>query len=615
MSAFQKLEFRPGIMREATQYGAKPSWWDGDYIRFRAGKPEMIGGWTKAVSTTFYGTCRSLYAWTSLSGFNYLGMGTHLKFYVYNGGIIGDITPLRSTVGLSPDPIATISASNVITITHTAHGASTGDFITISGATAVGGISASLINTEFQITSAPNANTYTVVVAGAASSSTSGGGAGVTVAYQIAVGIDDTVFGAGWGAGSWSHDGWGDAADSSILGSTLRLWSQSNYGEDLIFCPRDGEIYFWDSSANGRGTLVSDAVGADNVPTVASEVLVSNERHVIAFGCNAWGTSVQDKLQIRWATSEDYLTWTPTAENSAGDLRIPYGAGFVTQLPTQNEIIVWTESSVHALRYVGAPFVYGMSTLATKVTIIGPKAKVSVGDTVVWMGNGKFYKYDGRVSAMQCTVEDYVFGDINLNQKWKTYAGSNTAFNELIFFYPSAGSNEVDRYVAWNYVDDLWYYGSLSRTAWIDRSVFDYPIATSTDSYLYYHEFGYSDGSTNPTSAIPAFIESAPLEIGNGETYGFVDQIIPDITFRASTSSSPTATLALTPRRFPGSAQGTAVSGDVARSSVVTVEQFTSLINTRVRGHQMTFKVSSNQADTNWRIGTPRIRVRSDGRK
>jgi hypothetical protein len=616
--AFMKLQFKPGVMKESTQYGSAPYWSDADYVRFRSGYPEVIGGWTKAISLQFVGKPRSGNAWSTLSNLSFIGLGTNAKFYVYDGGSYRDVTPLRKTTSpLANNSITTGAAgSGTITITDTSHGAAVGDYVTISGATAFNGLTLAQLNQEFVILTVPTANTYTVATGGSCTLSTiAGGGASIVAAYQITIGLDSSVFGGGWGAGPYSRGGWGDGYDGSIAGATLRLWSQSNYGEDLIACPRDSTIYFWDSSANGRMTSLQSQSGSIECPTIAKEVLVSQERHVIAFGPNTIFTSVQDPLLVRWSSKESYIDWSPDQENSSGELRIPTGAAFITHQQTQSEILMWTESSLSSMRYVGAPLYYGIQNVG-KTTIMGPKAKASWGDTVFWMGTNKFYRYDGRITSMPCTVEDYVFSDLNLNQKWKVCAGSNMSHNEVFWFYPSESSDEVNKYVCYNYVDDIWTIGSLARTVWVDRSVYNYPFAAGTDQYGYYHEFGYSDGSTNPGGAINAFIESSPVELAPaGESYAYIDQIIPDLTFRDSTSVSPAATLTMTPRRFPGSNVGIASASGVTRSVSGTIEQYTELLNIRLRAHAVTFKISSNQAGTGWRLGSPRVRVRADGRK
>lgn len=612
---FMKLQFKPGVMKEATQYGSAPYWSDSDYIRFRMGMPEVIGGWDKAISTQFAGKCRSGHAWSTLSNINYIFMGTEQKAYAFDGGTYKDITPLRTTVALGANPITSVNLSGTVTITHVAHGASVGDYVTISGATAFNSLTAAQLNQNFQIVSVPTANTYTVATGGTATAGGVGGGAGVSAAYEIPIGLDSAVFGGGWGAGPYSRNGWGDGYDGSVAGAQLRLWSQSNYGEDLIYVPRDYAIYYWDSSAGGRGTALTAQAGASFVPTIAKEVLVSQERHVIAFGCNPFDSSTQDSLLVRWSSKETAVDWFPDQTNSAGDLRIPLGASFITQQQTHSEIIIWTESSMHSMSYQGAPLYYGITTIANKATIMGPKAKAAVGDLVFWMGANKFYRYDGRVTPIPCTVEDYVFNDINLVQRWKVYAASNASHNEIFWFYPCDDSTEVNRYVCYNYVDDVWTTGSLVRTMWLDRSVYTYPFATGADGYGYFHEFGLVDGSTNPGQGIPAYVESAPFELGAGDAYMYADQIIPDLTFRASNSANPTATLTITPRRFPGSNVGTAASPTATRTATGTIERFTELLNIRVRAHAATIKFSSNQAGTSWRVGIPRIRVRPDGRK
>ena len=613
---FIKLQFRPGVVKESTQYGSAPHWYDCDYVRFRMGYPEVIGGWQKAYGEQLKGKCRSIMSWSTLSSRNLVFIGTNEKSYVFDGGSFRDITPLRNTVTLAAGPLTSTNGSSIVTVAHTGHGASAGDYVTLSGATTFGGIPIESLNQNFQITDVVDADQYRVNVGVNATSGATGGGSAVVAAYEIHAGLDSQAFGGGWGAGPYSRNAWGSGFDVSIAGDQVRLWSQSNYGEDLIYTPRDSPIYYWDSSIALRGAELSTISGASFAPSVAKEVFVSQERHVMAFGCNPVDSADQDDMLIRFSSKEDYLDWFPDQENSAGDLRIPVGASFITHQQTQSEILVWTESALHSVRYVGAPLYYGISTIANKTTIMGPKAKAAVGDIVFWMGVNKFYRYDGRVSPMPCTLEDYVFSDINLDQSWKVYAASNSSHNEIFFFYPSRSSVEVNRYVCYNYVDNLWYHGSLARTAWLDRSVYQYPFAVSPDGYLYFHEFGLVDGSSNPGTGIPAYIESGPVELGEaGERYMFMDQIIPDLTFRGSTSEVPTATITVTPRRFPGSNTGSASSSHAIRSSVGTIEQFTDLMNIRVRGHQATMKISSNQPGTTWRLGVPRVRVRPDGGK
>lgn len=624
--AFVKLKFQPGFYTESTDYSATGRWIDGNYMRFRDGYPEPIRGWQKALSAPFRGKCRDMRWWSSLSGSIFVSIGTHLKMYVFRGDYI-DITPIRSTGTLGSNPFATNTATNsggttVITVTHTGHGAILNDFVTFAGATGpFGGVAASALNTEHQIIEIVNNNSYRIRVTGTATSNASGGGAAVTFAYQINTGPDSTLFGNGWGAGAWGRGTWGSLADTSAEGAKLRLWSASPYGEDLLFCARDGQIYYWDSSGGGRGVLLSSLSGATGVPTVAKEVTASAERHVIAFGCNPFDSAVQDPMLIRWSTYEDATEWAPLPTNAAGDIRIPSGSKFVTNVQTYQEILVFTDTSLHSLRYVGAPFYYGIDVISSKVSIIAPKAKGIAQDTVFWMGSGQFYAYRGALSVLPCTVLEHVFGDINESQRDKIYCGTNLTESEVTWFYPSADSEEVNKYVTFNYAENIWYYGTLARTAWLDRQDIEFPMATDPNGYLYYHEYGASDGSTTPASAIPAYIESGYVEVGEGDRYMFVDKFVPDITFRGSseTVTNCSINVTFTMADWPGASFSTdgTTSGSVVRSSTynATVETYTNYINLRMRGRMAKVRYSSNLSNMSWRVGTPRINVRPDGRQ
>ena len=623
--AFVKLKFQPGFYTESTDYSAAGRWTDGNYMRFRDGYPEPIKGWQKANDTQFLGKCRDMRWWSSLSGSIYISVGTHLKMYVFRGDYL-DITPIRSTGTLGSNPFASSVASNsggttLITVTHTGHGAIANDFVTFAGATTFNGILAADLNREHQIVQVLNSNSYTIRVTGTATGTSSGGGAAVTFAYQINTGLDSTLFGNGWGAGSWGRGGWGSAADTSAEGAKLRLWTASPYGEDLLFCARDGQIYYWDSSGGSRGVLLSSLSGAESVPTVSKEVTASAERHVIAFGCNPFGSAVQDPMLIRWSTYEDATMWTPLPTNAAGDIRIPSGSKFITHAQTYQEILVFTDTSLHSLRYVGAPFYYGIDVISSKISIVSPKAKAIAQDTVFWMGSGQFYSYRGALSELNCAVHEHVFQDINDSQRDKIYCGTNLTENEVTWFYPSASSQEVDRYVTFNYADNLWYYGTLARTAWLDRQDIQYPMATDANGFLYYHEYGADDGSTTPASAIPAYIESGYVEVGEGDRYMFVDKLVPDVTFRRSSETVVNCSInvTFTMADWPGaidSSDGT-TSGSVVRSSAynATVETYTNYINLRMRGRMAKVKYSGDQVGMSWRVGTPRINVRPDGRQ
>lgn len=634
--AFVKLKFQPGFYTESTDYSATGRWVDGDYMRFRDGYPEPIKGWQKVSSQNFLGKCRDMRWWSALSGDVYVSIGTNLKLYAFDGDF-NDITPIRTTgllpsTGLPSSPFTTNTTTNsggttVITVAHTGHGCIVNDFVTFSGTTGTfGGIPAATMGTtttpvEHQVIEVVDVNSYKVRVPGTATSNATGGGSAVTFATQINTGLDTTLFGTGWGAGTWGRGGWDSAASIAAEGAKLRLWSATPYGEDLIACLRDGPIYYWDSSMGGRAVLLSTIAGAAGVPTVAKEVVASAERHVIAFGCNPFGSAVQDPMLIRWSTYEDAGMWQPLTTNAAGDLRIPSGSKFVTHAQTYQEILVFTDTSLHSLRYLGAPFYYGIDVISSKVSIISPKAKGIAQDTVYWMGSGQFFAYRGALSVLNCTVNEHVFQNFNESQRDKVYCGTNLTENEVTWFYPSLQSNEVDRYVTYNYLDNIWYYGSLARTAWLDRQDIQYPMATDVDGYLYYHEFGAEDGSVEPGAAIPAYIESGYVEVGEGERYMFVDKFVPDVTFRKSSESVTNCSISVTftMADWPGasnSIDGTTF-GNVIRSSAynASVETYTNYINLRMRGRMAKVRYSSNLAGMSWRVGTPRINVRPDGRQ
>ncbi len=622
--AFVKLQFEPGFYTDSTDYSAAGRWTDGNLMRFSEGKPEAIKGWQKITSMPFKGTCREMRWWSGLTGQVYVSVGTHLKLYAFTGQFL-DITPIRSTGTLLSSPFATDTTTNsggltTITVTHASHGAIANDFVTFTGAVAVGGVLATALNAEHQITEVTNANTYKIRVSGTASSSTSGGGT-PAFSYQINTGLNSTFFGTGWGAGVWGRGTWGSDASTAAEGAKLRLWSTSPYGEDLLACTRDGPIYYWDSSAGQAAALLSSLSGASDVPTVTKEITTSAERHVICFGCNPYGSATQDPMLIRWSNVEDATMWTPLSTNAAGDLRIPSGSKFITQIQTYQEILVWSDTSLHSLRYVGAPFYYGIDVISSKVSIIAPKAKAIAQDTVYWMGNGQFYAYRGSIQIIPCQVLDHVFNDINESQKDKVYCGTNTSWNEVTWFYPSANSSEVDRYVTYNYEDKIWYYGTLARTAWLDRQDIAYPIATDPNSYIYYHEIGTDDGSTSPATPIQAYIESSFVEIAEGDNYMFVDKFIPDVTFFNSSQLTVGCSInvSFTMADWPGASNSTdgTTGGNITRSSSynATVETYTNYLNLRMRGRMAKVRYSGGQLGMAWRVGTPRINVRKDGRQ
>ena len=702
---FTKLQFRPGVNRETTSYSNEGGWFDVDKVRFRFGFPEKIGGWVKQSVKTFLGTCRALHPWVALDGSNYIGVGTHLKYYINEGGGYNDITPIRATTaagdvtfsasantlgadveivdttitltsssgfpasgrikinseiityasvsgndligcvrGVNDTTAAAHTSGDAVTcatliVTDSNHGALENDFVTFSGAATLGdAITADVLNQEYQITVKIDSNSYQIEARTASSISsittTSGldptyvfattsdsgnGGASVVGTYQINTGLDTTIIGTGWGAGTWSRSTWGSGSASTASGQTLRIWSHDNFGEDLIINVRDGDIYYWDKT-NGfstRAQKLSDLAGANKTPTVAKQVLVSDrDRHVIAFGCDSeTNPGVQDPLLIRFSDQENLTDWQTLITNTAGDLRIGSGSEIIAAVETRQQILVFTDASLHAMQYLGPPFTFGINEISTNITIASPLSAIAVEDNVFWMGAEEFYVYGGAVQRIPCSVRDYVFTDINTDQLEKVTASTNTSFSEVTWFYPSASSSENDRYVTYNYQQEIWYYGTMERTCWMDRGVNDNPIAASPDHYLYYHEVGFDDGSTNPVSAISAYIESSQMNLGEGEQFVFMRRMIPDLTFRNSTSLDPSAIMTLKVRNFPGGDYLSSDQSTVSKTASVPIEQFTDQAFVRLRGRSFAFKIESTDEGVTWRLGSPRVEIRPDGRR
>ena len=698
-----KLQFRPGINRETTSYSNEGGWFDMDKVRFRFGFPEKIGGWEKTSATYFLGTCRALHPWVALSGERYLGVGTHLKYYINEGGGYNDITPLRATtsagdvtfsasantlganVAIGDTNITLTSSSGfpesgrikinseIITyaavsgnilqgclrgqsstteaahtsgdavlcatliVTDADHGVLENDFVTYSGAATLGGnITAAILNQEYQVVSKVNANSYlieareeaslptittttgyTPTYVFASTSDSGNGGSSVVGAYQINTGLDTTIVGTGWGAGTWSRGAWGSAASLAASGQTLRIWSHDNFGEDLLINVRDAGIYYWDKT-NGvstRAVALSDLVGANTAPTIAKKVLVSDrDRHVIAFGCDPQDNiGTQDPLLIRFSDQESITDWAATATNTAGDLRLGSGSEIITAVETRQQVLVFTDVSLHAMQFLGPPFTFGINTVSENITIASPLSAIAIEDQVYWMGAEEFYVYSGNVQRLPCSVRDYVFSDINSDQLEKVTASTNTAFSEIWWFYPSASSTECDKYVVYNYQQQIWYYGSLNRTVWLDRGVESFPIAASTDHALYFHERGFDDGSTSPASAITAYIESSQMSMGEGDNFVFLRKLIPDLTFRDSTAAAPSATMTLEARNFPGGPYLQTNSKTVTKTASVPVEQWTNQVNVRLRGRSFAFKIETTDTGVGWRLGSPRVEVQPDG--
>jgi hypothetical protein len=608
-----KIAFRPGINREQTSYSGEGGWYDGNLIRFRDGLPETFGGWAKINSsaTAFVGTCRAMHPWIAVDGDDFLGFATNKKLYIEWAGTNNDITPLRTTVTLGANPFATTNGSPTVTVTHASHGAAVGDYVTFSSGDVVAGLD---LDAEFAIATVPTANTYTITASSNASSTTSGGGASVSAAYQIAVGEASDVYGAGWGAGTWGSGTWGGSSASSVLTTRMRIWSMDNFGEDLFTCIRDGAVYYWDktSGLSVRASLLSAISGASNTPTVATQVMVSTaDRHALAFGANPLGSADQDKLLIRWSDSEDIADWTPTTTNEAGSLRLQTGSMIMSAVKTRQEIAVFTDRSLHSLRFTGTPFFFGEGLISDNVSIMGPNTAVAVEDAVIWMGLFGFYIYNGRVEPLHCTVEDYVFQDINRTQRYKVFAGVNGFHNEVIWFYPSASANECDRYVAYNYREKVWYYGTLVRTAWCNATTRIYPVGASATGYLYYHE----NGTTDDGSALQAYIESSMFDIEDGDRAMFVKRAVPDVTFNGSTAASPAVVYTFKTRMFPGSSNLETETGTVTRTASSPIETYTNQLHIRKRGRQMVVKIENTASGVRWRAGALRLDMRPDGKR
>tara|TARA_R110000822_G_scaffold293680_1_gene415715 strand:+ start:189 stop:2045 length:1857 start_codon:yes stop_codon:yes gene_type:complete len=617
--SLQKLQFTPGIVRDTTDYTNEGGWRDGDKIRFRMGYPETIGGWAKLTTTTLLGSCRSLHVWATLTGTNYIAAGTNLKLYLINGSNPVDITPIRLTTSGTATFAAT-NGSSIITVTDALNGVYLHDFVTFSGADSLGGvITAEVLNQEYKVTDVIDANNYTILASIAADASDTGdGGASVVAAYQITTGLDTVVLGAGWGAGVWSRGTWGSGTDTSIPGAQLRLWSMDNFGEDLLANIRQGGIYYWDVTGgiNSRAVNIADLAGANSVPTVANVVLVSErDRHVIAFGCDPeFDPGVQDPLIIRFSTQESITDWETRADNTAGELRIGTGTEIVAAVQTKQQVVVITDNSVSAMQYIGPPYTFSLNEVSSNTSIVSQNAAVAIGDAVYWMGDRVFYKYDGNVQLLQCPVKEYIFANMNVYQLGKVVTASNSKFHEIWWFYPSKNSSTNDSYVVLNYQENVWYFGTMARTAWHEQGVSGYPISASVDGYIYYQEYGLNDGSVNPAIGINSYIQSSAIDVGDGDQFMFVSRVLPDITFRNSTGN-PTATFTIEARDFPGADFDQVNAKTVTRTATVPVQQYTDQLFVRLRGRSMALTVSSTGLNTEWRLGTPRFDMRTDGRR
>jgi len=628
---YAKYIFKPGIDREGTDYSNEGGWYDANLVRFRKGRPEKIGGWQKATTNYYLGTGRALHGWVDLAGTHYLGLGTTYKYYVELGSAFNDITPIRATTSAGDVTFSATDGDATLTVADTAHGAVANDFVTFSGAATLGGlITAAVLNQEYQIATIVNDNSYTIEAKDTdgdtvtANSSDSGnGGSSVVGAYQINVGLDVYVEGTGWGMGTWGAGGWGSVGTLDDT-NQLRLWSHDNFGEDLIMNVRAGGIYYWDESA-GTGTravALSAISGANLTPTKGLQVLVSEkDRHVICLGAdplNAGGTArtgAVDPMFIAWSDQENAADWEPKATNTAGSIRISSGSDIIGGISSREEILIWTDISMYSMTYIGPPFTFGINLINQGVGLIGPKAAVNTPDGVYWMDRKGFYKYSGSVQLVPCSVHYYVFSDFNQEQSFKTFGFLNKQFNEVGWFYPSADSTEIDRYVVYNYAEGIWTIGQLARYAWLDEGLSSYPRATgeaSSTQYLYNHENG-NDADGSPMDNV--YIQSSDFDIHpDGDYYTFIRKIIPDVKFTGNGGSDQTINFVLKSRDFPGDSLTTDTTQNVTST--------TQKLDTRVRARQLTFRVESDDDNSSgarlgvgWRLGDTRMDIKPDGRR
>jgi len=732
----QKLQFRPGLNREGTDYSNEGGWYDGDKIRFRSGFPEKIGGWTRMAAAQFLGICRSLWNWIDLDGANYLGVGTNLKYYIERGGTYYDVTPINhtsNTLGAPSGPFTATSGSSTITVVDATYTPGVGDFVTFSGCTSLGGnVTATVLNAEFEVTSRVNLTAYTISVAPvvANGSDTGNGGATVQAKYQVPIGLNVYSLGNGWGAGPWpiyaqttltdpftasgagvqvltvtqaSHGlttgdyvyftsiasnpcgitkilieqsfpitntgtntytiniapvttqttssgtasggavtvltpqlpdrGWGEAYIGTGIAQQLRLWSNDNYGQDLVIAPRGGAIYYWRDSLGVQERAqplkdVADFYGFDGdyVPNNTYQVLASAiQRFVIAMGANSYlagsPATTFDPMLVRWSDQENPYEWIPAVTNQAGEFRLSSGSYIMQSKATRQEILIWTDSCLYSMQYLGAPYVWGFNILMDNISVMSPNSMITINNVTYWMGVDKFYMYSGRVETLPCSLRQYIFADINKEQAFQVFCGGNEGYNEVWWFYCSGNSTTVDKYVIYNYLDRVWYYGSMARTAWLDSGIRPYPMAANYENRILYHESAVDDVSGLTPVPIEAYVQSSDFDIGDGHNFGFVWRILPDVNFNGSNVNNPVVTMTVKPRQNSGAPYNSADNPSVVSSdnygaaSVYNIQQFTGQVYTRLRGRQMAFRIESTTLGVSWQLGSPRIDIRNDGRR
>jgi hypothetical protein len=639
----QKLQFRPGLNREGTDYANEGGWYDGDKIRFRSGFPEKIGGWSRLSNNTYLGVARSMWNWQALNGANYLGIGTNIKYYIESGGTYNDITPYFEISSLS-GAFAATNGSSTITVTDGSYNPAVGDYVVFSGAVSLGGnITAAVLNQEYIVATVPSSTTYTIVAKNpttgvpvlANGSDVGTGGASIVASYQVPVGLNVYTTGTGWGAGPWSRGGWGSAYTGSGIAQQLRLWSNDNFGQDLVIAPRGGNIFYWKASGtvNTRAELLStlstnEGFDGDYVPHTTNQVVSSAiQKFVIAFGANPYESGTPNTtfnpMLVRWSDQLNQYQWVPDVTNQSGEFALTNGSYIVGARATRQEILVWTDSCLYSMQYLGAPYVWGFNILMDNISVMSPNAMITVNNVSYWMGTDKFYMYSGRVETLPCALRQYIFNDINKDQGYQVFAGANEGYNEVWWFYVSnsSGGTTIDKYVIYNYVDRVWYYGSMSRSAWLDSGIRQYPMAADYNNRILYHESSVDDNAGTTSLPINAYIQSSDFDIGDGHNFGFVWRILPDINFNGSNVNDPYVTMTIRPRVNSGTPYGEANSPQVTSAdnygttAVYSVQEFTGQVYTRLRGRQLAFRIESNSLGVSWQLGTPRIDIRPDGRR
>ena len=703
----QKVILKPGVNRENTRYTNEGGYYESDKVRFRQGTPEKIGGWQRISSNTFVGVCRSLWNWVTLTGANLLGVGTSSKFYLEATGVYYDITPIYATNALTGNPLATVNTTKTVTVTDLGFSPQVGDFVIFNGASTFNGVT---ISGEYEVKTVVDSTHYTITSATTATGTGSGGGAAIYASYILHIGAATNVTFGGWGSNVWGSSNWGGIGYAST--ATLAIWSQWNFGENLVFGPKQGKLYYWNAitavaldvpttvtisnatpavvtltantstpivsstaimfqttgtlpsplvpytvyyvtyvtattfklsttyanylagtfintstagsgthSLSPRGIAVANLPGASSVPLQQNVILVSDSsRFTMCFGANPYGSTTYDPMTVRWSDQESVVEWAPAITNQAGEIRLSHGSLIQSVLQSRQEILIFTDAAVYSMQYLGPPYVWGNQLLSDNISIASMNAASYASGVAYWMGQDKFYKYDGRVQTLRCDLRQYIYSDINRAQFDQVFSGTNEGFNEVWWFYCSEASTTIDKYVIYNYAEDLWYYGSMARSAWLDTALRNYPVAATYSNNLVYHEYGVDDNATGTPVAIEASITTAQYDIGDGHNFAFVYRMLPDLTFRGSTAgTTPQVTMYL--QGLNNSGSGITQTGNAGvintglAPSVINVDEFTGQIYIRVRGRQMQMKITSNTLGTQWQLGAPRVDIRADGRR